>query len=275
MDWKRVDVPCKACIYLICVPFFIFFLPQVFLIDGSAERAFKTLSASFAPGSLDTYSIVCVTNASASDRGAVFTPTYFAFESALVARVLHTQSAFVGAPSVTAVSYFDGAAVAFSEALQFVNASTSNSAYNSSRAIAYRALVLGLANEYGINSLFFHCLPCTVILLVPVSSRLLKNISIVVFCSVVVFLLLRRRQVATRIQIATTVPPDSDAMAAFVVSMRALLAAASLATRDTALSVDLYLFGAYTSQAHQSEMSQSSATENSEYLHSITHFHLT
>ena len=77
---------------------------------------------------------------------------------------------------------------------------------------------------------------------------------------------------ATRIQIATTVPPDSDAMAAFVVSMRALLAAASLATRDTALSVDLYLFGAYTSQAHESEMSQSSATEINEYLYSSRTF---
>jgi hypothetical protein len=54
--------------------------------------------------------------------------------------------------------------------------------------------------------------------------------------------------VATRIQIATIVPPDSDAMAAFVVSMRSLLAASAAATRSTALSVDLYLFGAYTSQ---------------------------
>ena len=133
---------------------------QVFLIDGSAERAFKTLSASFAPGSLDTYSIVCVTNASASDVGTVLTPAYFAFESALVARVLQSQAAFVGAQSVTAFSYFGGAAVALSDALQFVNASAS--VHNSSRALAYRALALGLANEYVqilavSRSLFFFC----------------------------------------------------------------------------------------------------------------------
>jgi hypothetical protein len=130
-------------------------LPQVFLIDGSAERAFKTLSASFAPGSLDAYSIVCVTNASASDIGTLFTPAYFAFESALVAHVLQTQTAFVGAPSVTAFSFFNGAAVALSDALQYINASSSSSVFNSSRAIAYRALVLGLANEYGTNALSF------------------------------------------------------------------------------------------------------------------------
>ncbi len=89
---------------------------------------------------------MCVTNASSSDLGTVLSPAYFAFESALVARVLLTQTAFVGAQSVTTFSFFGGAAVALSDALQFVNASAS--AYNSSRALAYRALVLGLANEY-------------------------------------------------------------------------------------------------------------------------------
>jgi uncharacterized membrane protein YdfJ with MMPL/SSD domain len=110
----------------------------IFLLDGTSCNAFKQMSASFPVGSLDPYSVIAVSN----QTNSILSPTYFAFESDLISKLLTTQSAFLTAASVNALSFFDSSPVSFVDAVTYLS-NSSSPLYNSTRAFAYRALVAG------------------------------------------------------------------------------------------------------------------------------------
>jgi hypothetical protein len=107
----------------------------VYLQGSSSLNALKLMNTAFPEGQLDPYQIIVTTGAA----GAVLTPDYFIIEQTLISNLLATQTGFMDATSVSALSFFDSQVITFSEAISFFN--STSPAYNTETAGAYRTVV--------------------------------------------------------------------------------------------------------------------------------------
>ena len=143
---------------LITVPFGIAFQSLqpssddylVYLLGSRSLNALGRMKAAFPEGELDPYYVLV----DAGMPGKTMTPEYFNAESAIVSRLLATQTSFLTNASVTALSYFRGAPVTFTDASNMLLVSESNVSFydGSPRAVAYRALAGTLPSDSGAAS---------------------------------------------------------------------------------------------------------------------------
>jgi uncharacterized membrane protein YdfJ with MMPL/SSD domain len=135
----------------ISAPFLYFFLrlhPSsdeylIYLQGSSTLEALKLMKSSFSEGKLDPYQVVVkLRDASQS----VFSEAYFQSEAALVARLLATQApgGYVNEASFTALSFFRGANVSFSQAMAWAAAPPGNS---TPLVAAYQAQALSAVSK--------------------------------------------------------------------------------------------------------------------------------
>lgn len=133
---------------LVTVPFVLAFLNMkassdnnlVYLRGSQSVNSLKKLSANFAIGSTDPYSIITTSN------GTVLSAGYYTAERALIGEILRTQApTYINAKSINALSYMNGAEVPFPTAMTYL--SPGSAAYGSPKGVNYRVVAGSLMNE--------------------------------------------------------------------------------------------------------------------------------
>lgn len=119
----------------------------IYLQGSPALNAYTTMKESFAIGALDEYSLILATGV----PGAALTREYFSIENSLVHAVLATEPAYVSSASFTALSYANGADIAFDTAMSYLL--PTSPAYNTSSAVTYRVRCASKLNADNSTSL--------------------------------------------------------------------------------------------------------------------------
>jgi uncharacterized membrane protein YdfJ with MMPL/SSD domain len=143
---------------LITIPFAIAFQSLqpssddylIYLLGSRSVNALTRMKAAFPEGELDPYYVLV----DAGMPHKTMTQEYFNAEAVIVSRLLATQTNFLTNASVTALSYFRGAPVTFTDASNMLLVSESNVSFydGSPRAVAYRALAGTLPSDSGAAS---------------------------------------------------------------------------------------------------------------------------
>ena len=121
----------------------------IYLLGSRSLNALGKMKKAFPEGELDPYYVLVDTGV----PGSVYSAEYFAAESNVVSKLLETQPGFINNASVTALSYFRGKSVNFTDAMRMANFNASDASYDASpTAVAYRALAATLPSSTGAAS---------------------------------------------------------------------------------------------------------------------------
>ena len=138
-----------AFVLLLTIPFLITVLALtptsddhlIFLQGSTTLDALSVMTANFPEGRLNQYQVIVSTGT----PNSVLSPDYFAAENAVVHSLLSTQPDFVNRGSFAALSFFNGADVPFSTAMEYLNLTGMGTSprFFSSEAAGWRSINFG------------------------------------------------------------------------------------------------------------------------------------
>ena len=114
----------------------------IYLPNSRSLNAYDTLRSQYPIGLVDPYSLLVVTH----DKSmSVYTAEYFALEADLISQFLSSNTKYVNAKSITSITFCNGEAVTYQQAMQYLN--RSSLVYHTTAASNYRGLTASLTNS--------------------------------------------------------------------------------------------------------------------------------